>query len=136
MTQYKLAASELAAIQTRGLDQLYADLALAEAGSQSDFGAATSSLAAFRSEFAAAGVGDVLGRLAARGKALFDLLWPTVEGITCDIYAEDGDEESQLAGWVEKVAAAVLAAISVTWAVAVLIVAIALRYGLKELCKV
>ena len=134
MTRYALAAGDFAAIEGRDLDKLYADLALAEAGSQSDIGAATASLEAFRSEFAVAGAGDVLGWLARRGKAIFERAWPAARAVTCKIYQEDGKEGSKLAGWVEKAAAAVLAAISVTWAVAVLIVTIAVKLGLDALC--
>ena len=134
MTQYKLAASEFAAIQTRDLDQLYADLALAETGSQSNFGAAAASFDALHSDLAAASVGDFLRRLVDRGKAIFERLWPAAKAVTCKVYDEDGKPDSPLGGWVEKAAAAVLAAISVPWAVAVLIVTIAVRVGLNKLC--
>src|SRR5690349_5519043 len=104
MTRFVLAANDLAALGDRDLDELYADLALAEAGSQSDMGKATASLAAFRTELAAAGADDVFGWLVRKGKAVFDRLWPAVKAVTCRIYAEDGVEGSALAGWVQKVA--------------------------------
>lgn len=134
MVQIALTSSEFAAIEAEDLDGLYADLALADAGTAAHVGLAVGSLKSIQSVMGAenASIGDFRSWLVKRGKALFNSLWPAVKSIVCKLYAEQ--DEEPIKDWVAKVAAAILGVIHVAAAAAVFIVTIALKLGLDALC--
>lgn len=136
MVQVSLSAEDYSALDSQELDDLYANLALTDAGTAGTMGLSLNSLSSLKSVMSAEGAtsGGVLSWLIHKGKALFNSLWPGAKSLVCAIYKQDGDDQSKLKGWVEKVAAALVGLLNITAAVAILIVSIAIKLGLDAIC--
>lgn len=137
MVQVALAAAEFNQLNSQDVEELYADLALTDAGTAGTLGLNLSGLSTMKGimNAEAAAAGDIWSWLVQKGKALFNDLWPQMKSLVCEIYKEDGDDASVLAGWVAKVATAILTIVNVTAAVAILVVTIAIKVGLNKLCN-
>jgi hypothetical protein len=135
MVQVKLSESEFNALEGQSLNDLYADLAITDAGTAGSLGLDLESLGSIKAVMAAedASPANIASWLISKGKALFNQLWPAAKAVVCQIYGEDkGDTD--LKGWVARVAAAIVGLLNITAAAAILVVTIALKLGLDALC--
>lgn len=135
MVQVSLSEQEFGQLQANDIDDLYANLALTDAGTAGTMGLSLSSLSSMKAIMSAEGAasGGILHWLVEKGRALFDALWPAAKSLVCAIYKEDSGD-SDLKGWVAKVAAALVGLLNVTAAVAILVVSIAIKLGLDAIC--
>jgi len=66
-----------------------------------------------------------------RGFNYFESVWSNISSTVCGIYKEYTEIDKD---WIERAAQAILGVINVGWAVAVIIVQIAIKRGLAALC--
>ena len=131
----EVSKTQVEQLMAQDLDDLFADLALADAGTHGPFGLSLESLSDTRGAMSAKSGATAAGMdgLFGLGRRIFNRVWPTVRGVVCALYAEnDGDGEAK--GWVTTVATAKLAATSVASPVAIIIAVIAMKMGLDQLC--
>jgi hypothetical protein len=133
--QVTLTEANLAGLESTRLDDLYAQLALADAGTAANIGAAMESLASVRASMLAGGATEAvsLGGLIDIGKRVFNRLWPAVKAIVCKIYEENG-KDGPLKDWIEAAATAAASLLGIAGPVAVLVITIAAKVGLGMLC--
>ena len=136
MVQVSLSQEEFSELQSDNLDDLYASLALTDAGNAGAMGLSLNSLSSLKSVMSAenAAPGGIIGWLIQKGRALFNSLWPAAKALVCGIYKEDSGD-SDLKDWVARVAAALVGLLNITAAVAILIVTIAMKLGLDAICS-
>jgi len=123
-----MTAEEFGELQDLELNELYANLGVAGAGAMPSITKSFKDMKEFRLE----GPGDWLAKLIQKGKEYFQQLWPQVKGRVCQLYSE-GDEQAK--EWIEKAATAILAVFSISAAIAILVVKIAIKMGLDMLCE-
>lgn len=131
----EVSENQVEQLMAQDLDELFADLALADAGTRGPFGLSLESLTDTRSAMSAKSGATAAGMdgLFGLGRLIFNRVWPTVRGVVCALYAEN-DGDSEVKGWVTTVATAVLAAASVSSPVAIIVAVIAMKMGLDRLC--
>lgn len=125
-----LTTADFAALDDVDLDDLYANLAIADAGTQPDLGMAMHSLAMVRTSMAADSMASAisLGGLIAKGKALFNRYWPTVKEAVCKVWNDHGED------WLGKAADAVAAILHLPAAVIAFVLKIAVKRGMELVC--
>jgi hypothetical protein len=121
-----MTSADVGNLETVDVDDLYADLAIAEAGSEVHIDDALRSVASVRAMVAAESAS--LGGLARKGKQIFNRYWPAVKTIVCKLYDEKGED------WISAAATAIAAFLSVGGAIAALILKIALKLGMELIC--
>ena len=112
------------------LDDLYAELAIAEAGTEPDLGLALDSIAEVRSLMSADNVaaGASLGGLIRKGKRIFNRYWPAIKDAVCKVWDEHGEEG------IDKAAEIISSLLRLPKAVIKLILKIAVKKGMDALC--
>jgi hypothetical protein len=130
MPQVSMTGADVGDLETVDVEELYADLAIAEAGSEAHVGTALESVAAVRALVAAdpAALADPLGGLVRKGKQIFNRYWPAVKTVVCKLYESSGDD------WIAAAATAIAALLGVGGAVAALILKIAIKIGMALIC--
>jgi hypothetical protein len=125
-----LTAADFQQLDSVDVDDLYADLAIAEAGSEAHVGAALESVASVRALVAAdaASIANPLGALIRKGRQIFNRYWPAVRAIVCKLYEGSGDD------WIGAAATAIASLLGVGGAVAALILKIAIKIGMALVC--
>ena len=125
-----LNSSDFAALEDMDLDDLYANLALAEAGTQPDVGMALHSLSSTRAMLAAdsAAAAVSLGGLARAGRRIFNRYWPIVKDAVCNVWDAHGED------WLEKAADAISAIVRIPKVVIAFILKIAVKLGMDLIC--
>lgn len=120
----------MAALDELDLDDLYADLALAEAGTEPDIGMAIESITSIRKMMAAdsAVAAISLGGLIRRGKRIFNRYWPIVRDAVCKLWNEHGPD------WLDKAADVISAILRLPKVVIALILKIAVKLGMDAIC--
>lgn len=136
MVQVKLSESEFNDLEAQSVNDLYADLAITDAGTAGSMGLDLESLTSIRAIMRAedAAPDNIISWLVNKGKAIFNKLWPAAKAVVCAVYKEDGGDSGDLKGWVAKVAAMLVGLLNITAAAAILVVTIAIKLGLDALC--
>lgn len=128
MTEARINAADLARLDSLDLDQLYAELAISDAGAEPEIGDALASVAELRSMMSETAAAPSLGALIRRGRRIFNRYWPRAKEIVCKFYKEHGED------WIAKAAEAVAKALGLPGAVAAYIIKIAIKLGMDAIC--
>lgn len=128
MTEARINTADLARLDSLDLDQLYAELAISDAGAEPEIGDALDSVAELRTMMSADAVASSIGGLIRRGRRIFNRHWPRVKEIVCKFYEEHGED------WIAKAAEAVAKALGLPGAVAAYIIKIAIKLGMDAIC--
>lgn len=124
-----LAIDEFAELQSAALDDLYAQLGRAADPGSPLIGLGQEDLQAMMSS--AGGFELPVPNWIKKGLEFFQSAWDKVGSAVCAIYRDYSDINKD---WVEKVAEAIVGLLNIGWAVAVIIVNIAIKRGLAHLC--
>jgi hypothetical protein len=126
-----LDSAAMAALDDLDLDDLYADLALAEAGTEPDISMAMESLASIRTMMAAdsAAAAISVGGLIRKGKRIFNKYWPIVRDAVCKLWKEHGED------WLDKAADVISAVLRLPKVIIALILKIAIKLGMAAICS-
>ena len=135
MSTIDLSEAEARQLESESLNDIYASLALTDAGTAKSAGVAISSVASIKTIVRAeeATTENIFDWLAARGKALFEKYWPAVKEEICRLYT--GEDPANVKEWIERAAVVILGVLNITAAAAVFVAVLALRMGLNRLCK-
>ena len=122
--------SSLAALDDLDVDELFAQLAIAEAGTEPDLGLALKSISEIRTMMSAEGAmsADSLGGLIRRGKQIFNRYWPAIKDALCKLWNEHGQE------WLDKAADVISSILRLPKIVIAIILKISVKLGMDALC--
>lgn len=123
-----ISKADLERLEATSLDDLYAELAIAEAGTEDEVGSALGTVSSLRVAVATPESADSLGWLIRRGKKIFNRHWGSIKDAVCQFYKDEGEK------WIEKAAEAIAKLLSLPGALVALILKIAIKLGMDMLC--
>lgn len=128
-----VSTAEMNALEGLSEDELYARLAIADAGTSDLVASGLEKLELVASVASAADKDSVWIKLIELGRKIFDEYWPKAKKYVCDNWKS---EDSPIKDWIEKIGDTLADLLGLPAKIVVIILTIAAKAGFDRLCEV